>query len=311
MTPLPSTNAAGSAPRMRCTLASEGSLQGIGLFTGAPTRLTFHPAPQPGAGIIFRRTDLGGTPTVEARIDNVRSEQRRTVLQSRLPDGTPGPARVETVEHVLSALAGLGITDALVDIDGPEVPIDDGSAEPFVRVIQRAGLVIFPTPAPAPVRIAAPMTLGDKGSQVELLPPDAGEHGGIDGCEYIFRLDYGPNSPIAPQEARLFLPANRVDAEAYIEQVASARTFSTLAEAQAMRQMGMFAQFTPRDLLVIGPDGPIDNSLRFPDEPARHKVLDMIGDLALCGRCIVGKVIATRSGHALNHDVARTLTSFP
>jgi UDP-3-O-acyl-N-acetylglucosamine deacetylase len=101
------------------------------------------------------------------------------------------------------------------------------------------------------------------------------------------------------------------DAKAYIGQVAPARTFSTLAEAQAMRQMGMFAQFTPKDLLVIGPDGPVDNALRYPDEPARHKVLDMVGDLSLCGRAIIGRVVATRSGHWLNHEMARALASLP
>lgn len=284
-------------------------MEGLGLFTGMRTRVTIGPSGSE-AGIIFRRVDLApgaspwSAPSVRATIGNVVSEQRRTVLQSDPMVG--GECRVETVEHVLSALAGLGITDALIDVEGPEVPIGDGSALPFIEALARAGTLVLGQLDADPMYITHPLTVTERGGQVDALPLD----GGVDGCEYTYRLDYGPDSPIPPQEASFFLPWSG-DAKAYIELVAPARTFSTLAEAQMMRKLGMFTQFTPRDLLVIGPNGPIDNALRFPNEPARHKLLDMMGDLSLSGRPIIGRVVATRSGHALNHEMARALASLP
>jgi UDP-3-O-acyl N-acetylglucosamine deacetylase len=303
-----SDSASPSRPTLtpRRTLARAApEVTGIGLFTSAPSRVTIRPSAGQGGdpgGIVFRRTDLGGMPSIPATIDNVVSEQRRTVL------ATPGPSpvRVETVEHILSALAGLGVTDALIDMDGPEVPIGDGSALPFVEALRAAGVATIAGPGLTPVCITRPLTVGERGAQVDVLPP-APDAPAL-GCEYVYRLDYGPGSPIPPQEAAFFVP---IDAAAgdYATRIAPARTFTTLADATAMRQVGFFTEFTPRDLLVFGPNGPVDNTLRFPDEPARHKVLDMVGDIALCGRPIVGRIVATRSGHSLNHEVARALAS--
>jgi UDP-3-O-acyl-N-acetylglucosamine deacetylase len=252
---------------------------------------------------VFRRVDLAGTPVVAARIENVVSEQRRTVLQS--PEH--GGARVETVEHILSALAGAGVTDAVVDVEGPEIPIGDGSALALIRAIRTAGTVARAGSALSPLRITRPLTFAERGGQIDVLPLESGR---AEGCEYVYRLDYGAGSPVARQEASFFLPTTDGTGE-YDHEIAPARTFSTVDEAQHFRRLGLFSAFTPRDLLVIGPDGPVDNSLRFANEPARHKVLDLIGDLALCGRPIVGRVIAARSGHALSHEVARALVSLP
>lgn len=293
-------------PLARRTLARPApEVTGLGLFTSAPTRVTIRPitdASDGVQGIVFRRTDLGGTPAVRAIINNVVSEQRRTVLT------TPGPSpvRVETVEHILSALAGVGITDALIDIDGPEVPIGDGSALPFLEALRAAGSAPVAGAEREPVVITRPLTVGERGAQIDLLPP--APDAPAPGCEYVYRLDYGPGSPIAPHDASFFMPLD-APASDYADHIAPARTFTTLADATAMRQVGYFTAFTPRDLLVIGPDGPVENTLRFPDEPARHKVLDMIGDVSLCGRPVVGRIVATRSGHALNHEVARALSS--
>lgn len=310
--PMPTGNTAhpGNATRRTLEIAAR-PIEGLGLFTGAPTRVTMRPIGDAGvgaSGILFRRTDLGGTPTVQATIGNVVSEQRRTVLQARGPDGALLPVRVETVEHILSALAGLGVTDALIDIDGPEIPIGDGSALAFAEAVRAAGVVPASGTSAGPLRITRPLTVGEKGAQVEILPADEHSSQAVEGCEYVYRLDYGPASPIAAHDASFFVPTGG-DATTYIPHLAPARTFSTLDEAKALRQMGLFTQFTPRDLLVIGPDGPVDNTLRFSDEPARHKVLDMVGDLSLCGRPIIGRIIATRSGHALNHEAARSLAA--
>lgn len=288
----------------RRTLVGAARVSGIGLFTGKQAQVVIK-AGAAGDGVVFRRTDLPGAPTVPARIQHVVSEQRRTVLQGAAGTGA-STARIETVEHILSALAGLGITDAHIDVDGPEIPIGDGSAAPFTSELRAAGIAPLPNTSETLTRITAPMTACDRGGQIDILPLDDGRVG----CEYIYVLDYGPGSPIPPQQATFFVAATSDGAE-YEAVVAPARTFSTLAEATVMRQMGMFTQFTPKDLLVIGPDGPVDNALRFANEPAMHKLLDTVGDLSLCGRRIVGRVVATRSGHALNHEMARMLAALP
>jgi UDP-3-O-acyl-N-acetylglucosamine deacetylase len=269
----------------RRTLAAPAWLGGIGLFTGARTSVWMLPSES--GGIVFRTAGRAGDAGVRAWVGNVVSEQRRTVLQAEA-----GGIRVQTVEHILSALAGMGVTDAVIEVTGPEIPIGDGSALMWTDAIGAAGVVGLAGQADV-VRIEHPMTLGERGEP---------------GCEYVYKLDYGPGFPVPAQEARFFMPLAG-DAAGYSREVAPARTFSTQAEAEAAQKMGMFTQFTPRDMLVIGPQGPVDNELRFPTEPAMHKVLDLIGDVSLCGRCVVGRVVATRSGHALNHKVAQALAS--
>ena len=208
------------------------------------------------------------------------------------------------MEHLLSALAGMGITDAVIEVTDAELPIGDGSALLWTDAIATAGVVELPGEA-GMVRVERPMTLGERGGTIDVFPWDGQ---GVPGCEYVYRLDYGPASPVPAHEAQFFVPLVG-DGAGYVREVAPARTFSTQAEAEAARAMGMFAQFTPKDLLVIGPNGPVDNALRFATEPAMHKVLDMIGDVSLCGLRVVGRIVATRSGHALNHELARALAS--
>ena len=134
----------------------------------------------------------------------------------------------------------------------------------------------------------------DAGASITIEPSDT--------PSYTYTLDYGPDSPIAPATAHWAGDPDRFEHE-----IAPARTFCLEREAQAMRQLGLFEHLSPQDMLVFGPRGPIDNTLRFPDEPARHKLLDLIGDLALAGRPIRAKITAVRSGHALNHAAARAL----
>lgn len=289
-----------SEPSPRATLAGPAQVRGVALFTGASSALRFLPAPA-GAGIAFRRADVPDSPTIPALAAFVAPEPRRTVLSPR-PADRADTARlgVQTVEHVLSALAAAGITDALVEVSAPETPIGDGSALPFIDAIRRAGVRELPGTV-EPIVVRDTVTVEDgAGGRIVASPRDG------DGLELVYHLDYGPGAPIAPHTARWLCPS-RGSADAYAQDVAPARTFSTLAEAAAMRAAGLFAHLSPRDMLVIGPDGPVENAYRFPDEPARHKLLDLLGDLSLAGRPIRGRVEAWRSGHALNHAMARAL----
>ena len=269
------------------TLKSPARLSGSGLFTGAPASVTMHPL-EPGAGIVFRRMDLEGAPTIPARVDFVVDRPRRTTLKH-------GEATVDTVEHCLSALAGMGVDNVRIDLDGPELPAGDGSAGLFVDAIRDAGLVEQDAPR-RPLVISEPITVRDGDAMVSAFPSENGE------SEYMYVLDYGPGSPIERQ-----IHSFKMSSAAYVEQIAPARTFSTRVEAEAMWQRGMFKHLTPKDMLVIGEHGPIDNAYRFDGEPVRHKVLDLVGDLSLLGRPIRGRVFAVRSGHALNHRLTREL----
>ncbi len=279
--------------RQRNTVGAPASVSGITLFSGEQASLTLRPA-DAGDGLRFRRTDLEGNPAVPVGLAAVTDNSRHTVIA----DPESG-VQVHTVEHVLSALAGLGITDAWLDLDGQELPIGDGSATLFTEAILQAGI------RPLAGRIEAivvrePLVVEENGSRIELLPDDRA------GATYEYRLDYGPGSPIIAHDAVFRLDGG---SSSYTEQIAPARTFSTYEEAHRLREAGHFTHLTPAEMLVIDSSGPIDNALRFPDEPARHKLLDLIGDLALAGRPIQGRVVAIRSGHSLNYRAARALVA--
>ncbi len=295
-----STPPSQSAPRR--TVARHESFSGITLFTGLQTSITIRPAES--GGIRFRRTDLPGSPIIPATIAHIVPEFRRTVLSAN-PADTSAPT-VQTTEHLMSALAGLGITDALIDLAGPEVPIGDGSARPFVDAIIAAGVAPLPSAPPHPTAVVTrPITLNDGMSLLEARPRPASARPGLD-LTYI--LEYPPGAPIPAQSASIFIPLD-APAPGYAADIAPARTFCLAQEAQAMRQMGLLAHLTPREMLVIGARGPIDNAYRFDNEPARHKLLDLLGDLALAARPINASITATRTGHAHNHAMARALAA--
>lgn len=282
----------------RRTLAANAAFSGVTLFTGIPSSVRILPSSR--VGILFRRSDLLNSALIPADAAHILPESRRTVLSADPSD--PNAPTVQTVEHILSALAGLGVTDALIEVAAPEIPIGDGSAKPFVEAILGAGLATFAAdPRPAAV-VSTPIIIDDGKSRIEAHPTDAG------GLELTYRLEYPPPSPIGAQQASMFLPLGG-PAPDYATQIAPARTFSTAAEARAMRAMGLFKHLTPREMLVIGPDGPIDNAYRFPDEPARHKLLDLLGDLSLAARPIKARILAARTGHAHNHALARALAA--
>lgn len=275
------------------TLARPASVAGVGLFTGAPCRVTISPA---AAGLWIS----GGGEPAAATAERLSARPAHPAFAAMPSRSTgldlPGGETVLTVEHLLSALAGLGVAAAAIAVEGGEIPIGDGSALAFVNAIDAAGLAPAAAPAPA---LAAPLEAftvgGPSGPRITVAPAAR--------TEMVYHLDYGPASPVRPQSASW-----DGSAAAYRRDIAPARTYCLDYEANAMRAAGLFGGFTPRDLLVIGPAGPIDNELRFADEPARHKLLDLIGDLALAGLPLPPlRVEAFGSGHALNHEAARVL----
>lgn len=275
----------------RRTLAGPASVSGRGLFTGAPASVRMTPAPA-GNGVSMRRADIAGAPAFPATIASLA--QGPAALPGRNTCLGPQGAPIMTVEHVLSALSACGITDALIEVAGPEVPILDGSAAPFVEAILAAGTRALDGNA-EPLTLSRPVRVEGPGGASITATPGAR-------AELVYELDYGSGSPIARQTAA-FEPG----VTDYAHAIAPARTFCLEAEARAMRDAGLFTHLGPRDMLVIGPAGPIENAYRLPEEPARHKLLDLIGDLSLVGRPVRARIVAVRSGHALAHAMCRAL----
>jgi UDP-3-O-acyl N-acetylglucosamine deacetylase len=279
-------------PRQQ-TLARTAMISGRGLFHGVEARLRLLPA-EPGSGIVFRRVDLAGKPEVKAHVDNVTSAPRRTVLAAS------NGAFVETTEHLMSALAGLQVDNCIVEINAPEVPAVDGSCLPFCEAILEAGLNIQSAPRDLLI-IDESQGVNDRAGEqwIEIIPS-------YDGSTTIdYRLDYGPQTAIPSQSFSVSMTP-----EIFLKEIAPARTFVLKNEVEALQIMGFGKHLTGKDLVVFDTDGSvIDNKLRWPDEPVRHKILDCIGDLALNGQMFVARVVARRSGHKLNHVMAKTLST--
>lgn len=274
--------------RCQRTLGHAAEVTGLGFLTGAMVRLRFLPAP-PGTGIVFVRTDLRPEAQIKAKASQVTGTQRRTTL------GT-APAQVTLVEHVLAALAGLRIDNCYVELNAPEPPGLDGSARSFCEALLRAGAV--QQPARRPIwGVDSPVVVHGQGCTLALHPTSRDE------LQITYFLDYGLGSPIGRQtHTEVITP------ESFANQIAGCRTFLLKAEADEMRRQGIGAKTTTADLLVIGPQGPLDNHYRFADELARHKILDLVGDLSLAGYDLRGHVVAYRSGHPLNIELASLLS---
>ncbi len=275
----------------RRTIAREVTCAGPGLFTGADAIVALHPS-EAGRGILLQSHNTTVPLTIESLSDRPIHPVFATV-KPRCTSIRVGEHAVGTVEHLGSAIAGLGITDLLISTDAPEIPILDGSALPFVEAILAAGRREL-TARLEPITLRAPVEIRDADASLIAEPADS--------IDYTYELDYGPTSPIPPGTARW-----TGDPHDYETSIAPARTFSTHREATQMQSMGLFARFTTRDLLVVGEHGPIDNAWRFPNEPARHKLLDLIGDLALLGRPLRARVRAHKTGHAHTHALVRAI----
>jgi UDP-3-O-[3-hydroxymyristoyl] N-acetylglucosamine deacetylase/3-hydroxyacyl-[acyl-carrier-protein] dehydratase len=273
--------------RRQRTISLEAEIEGHGLFTGQTVHLRFKPAP-PNTGLVLTRADLSPDATVTATIQSVAKRFQRTTLVN-------GDVCVETTEHLLAALAGLGIDNLLLEINGPELPAGDGSSADYVRLLRQAGIVEQEAERPV-LKILEPVTVQDGDAVLTALP------GPEDELLLSYHLDYGPTSVIPPQAFTM-----KLTPDAFVQDLAATRTFIFDSEVPELRQRGYGAQATYEDLLVIGPAGPINNTYRFPDEPARHKMLDLVGDLFLLNCDLRGRIVAMRSGHTLNHRLVRRL----
>jgi UDP-3-O-acyl N-acetylglucosamine deacetylase len=262
-------------------------VQGVGFLTGAAVRLRFQPAP-PGTGVVFVRADLRSAPPIRACVDQVTGTERRTTLG-------PEPHQVSLVEHVLAALAGLRIDNCLVQLNAPEPPGLDGSAQRFVDILGEAGAVLQPARRGV-WTVETPLTVAQNGATLTLHP-------GVDELKITYILDYGLSSPLGRQ-----IHTETITPEHFASALAACRTFILEAEADEFRRRGWGACITPADLLVFGRHGPINNQVRYANEPARHKILDLVGDLSLFGHDLRGHVVACRSGHPLNIQLARDLS---
>jgi len=275
--------------RNQRTIAASGAVEGMGYWSGRDVRVEFRPA-EARTGIVFVRRDLPRSPRIVATIASRVETPRRTVLRQ-------GEAAVEMVEHILAALAGLAIDNCEVWVDQPEMPGCDGSALPFVTVLERAGIVEQPCPRPAfaPER---PLRLGDADTWIELRPGGSGK------TVIRYDLDYGGGNPIGRQSLEVLLSPRL-----FPWNLAPSRTFMLEREAAALHDRGLGLRTTFLDLLVFDAAGPIGNQLRFPDECVRHKILDLVGDLALAGCDLVGRFTAYRSGHRLNGEMVRAIVA--
>lgn len=265
-------------------------LDGRGLFTGEPVSMHLRPAP-PHTGIWFVRTDQNPPARIAATVGNVSRRARRTSLRN-------GTVAIETVEHCLSACAGLGVDNLQIEIGGGELPAGDGSSLAFVESLRAAGICQQDAVRQSfAIRDIVRVVDGDS----ELLALPAMDPNS-ETLEISYELDYGPSTPIGRQYYRTVVTPENFEAN-----IAPARTFVLEVEARQLRESGLGAHLSYEDVLVFGPDGPIGNTLRFPDECVRHKVLDLLGDLMLFGRFLIGRVYARKSGHALNHAMVRAL----
>ncbi|MDD4888637.1 MAG: UDP-3-O-acyl-N-acetylglucosamine deacetylase [Phycisphaerae bacterium] len=269
------------------TIQKPAELEGLGLFSGEPAKLRFLPG-EPDTGRVFIRRDGAREVRIPAHVASVAKRSRRTSLRN-------GTLSIETTEHCLAAVSGLGIDNVQIEVDGAELPSLDGSALRFVEALTEAGLA--PQAAERrPIRVTEAITVQEGDAMLAALPSEG------DNLTVMYELDY-PNWPIIGRQ----LYSVTITPETFVREVAPARTFLTQDEATEFRSRGMGAHLTPKDLLVFGPNGPIDNEARFANEPVRHKILDLVGDLALSGRPIAGRVVACKSGHSLNHALVRRL----
>ncbi len=292
------------------TIQKAISVEGTGLHTGAQVTLTFHPAP-PYAGFCFKRTDLAGQPEVKAIAKNVTTTERGTTIAS-------GEALVNTVEHVLAALVGLSIDNCYIDVDGPETPIMDGSSKYFVEALEKAGIKELEEPRDF-FEVKEPITLKLEEEGVELIALPADEY------ELSVMVDYG-TKVLGSQGFRL----NKI--EDFKKEVSDSRTFSFLHELEYLLENGLIKggdlnnaivyvdrEVSPdtlnklkkvfnKDKVSVKPNGILDNlDLHHPNEAARHKLLDVVGDLALAGKPIKGRIIAIKPGHKGNTEFAKLL----
>ena len=258
------------------TLRRSISCAGIGLHSGREVRLSLEPAPAD-AGIRFRRCDLGGL-EVPATVQHVGGINYATGL-------TLDAVKVDTVEHLLAALVSLGIDNVVVELSSPEVPIMDGSASPFIAMIEQAGVRQLGTPRRY-LKVLRPLSLSRGDKSIAIYPSDHFK------VTYSIAFDH----PLLHHQSKTI----EITDTSFVEEIAPARTFTFLKEVDMLRQQGLALGGSLDNAIVIGETGVLNGALRFEDEFVRHKILDVIGDMALLGYPLVGHLVAHRGGHALH-----------
>jgi UDP-3-O-[3-hydroxymyristoyl] N-acetylglucosamine deacetylase len=262
------------------TLRRSITCAGIGLHSGNRVTLSLKPAPAD-FGIRFRRADLGGL-EVPARVNHVGGINFATGLAR-------DAVKVDTVEHLLSALVSLGVDNVVIELNSAEVPIMDGSAAPFVYLIHEAGVKRLPN-ARRYLKVLHPMSLSNGDKRIALYPSDHFK------VTYSIAFDH----PLLRHQSRTL----RITEESFVDDIAPARTFGFLKEVEVMRQQGLALGGSLENAVVIGDTAVLNNALRFDDEFVRHKILDVIGDMALVGYPIIGHLVAHRGGHRLHTEFA-------
>jgi len=271
--------------RSQRTLAHPAGCCGIGLHSGLIVNLEVRPLP-PASGIVFQRVDLAGRPTVSAAVRNVVSTAFATTLESR-------GVRVATVEHLLAALAGLGVDNALVQVDAPEVPILDGSALPFVDLVRNAGVVEQEAVQPH-LRILRPVEIVEAGRAAGFYPAD--------GLDITCRISFA--HPLIGEQRASY----RHDEQDFARGIGPARTFGLQRDVEVLLESGMARGGSTDNAVVLTEEGVLnEGGLRFRDEFVRHKILDCLGDMALLGYPLLGHLVAIRSGHELHARLMRRL----
>jgi len=273
--------------KLQKTIKSEGKITGKGMFCGKEAKVVFRPAPAD-TGVTFVRTDVAEPVRISAVAPNIAERSRRTTIKK-------GPVSIETIEHCLAAVNALEIDNVVVEVDGSELPAPDCSCAEYFKVLKRAGVVEQDVVRKEYV-VNKPITITAGDASIYALPYAE------DGLSLTYDLDYGGHTGIGRQ-----IFSCRLTPDDFEKHLAPARTFLLEAEAKQFQARGMGTHISPRDLLVIGSDGPIKNTYRFPNECVRHKIVDLIGDLALVGRAVKGRIVAYKSGHALNQQLARKL----
>ncbi len=292
------------------TLGAQVSISGTGLHTGINVDMTLKPA-NPGFGFQFQRVDMAGKPIIKADCDLVTDTSRGTTLESN-------GAKVSTVEHILAALVGMGVDNCLIELNGPEIPIIDGSSEPFVEIIEEAG-VVEQDAAKVWYTLDGNLTHYDEKKRVEMVVLPANEY------KITTLIDF--NSPVLGTQH-----ASLKKMQEFKTEIAPCRTFCFLHELEALldnnlikggdinnaivvvdkpvtpEEMSRLAKAFGREKIEVKSEGYLNNlELRYPNEPARHKLLDVVGDLALVGYAIKGHIIAHRPGHSSNVDFAKKI----
>jgi len=273
------------------TLKTAARTTGVGLHTGARVDLVLRPAAAH-AGIVFHRSDLTGSAPIPASATVIGDTRLSSTLRV-------GDAGISTVEHLMSALAGLGIDNLNVDVSGPEVPIMDGSAAPFVFMLQSAGIVQQDAPKRY-LRIISPVEVRDGDKWARFEP--------FDGFRLDFTIDF-PHPVFGSENRNVVIDFAE---HSYVREVARARTFGFMQDVEAMRSAGLGLGGSLQNAIVLDEVRVLNSEgLRFENEFVRHKVLDAIGDLYLLGHPLIGQYTAHKSGHGLNNALARALLARP